>query len=189
MTVLESSIEAYLDHVDSLVGAKGTYSRITEEHERPHVWVVSYRDVPDPGSLTAFTYGLSSIDHPDWKEGRPELLINVDSSSRDWAIAAGSLAKRYRGLCPFSYGNTLRFGERISADSQMSAFFVFAPSVVDADQAQVVLPDRKINLVQVYPIYEEEIRLVEREGVGRFFATEGIDFADVQRMNRGEMRH
>jgi hypothetical protein len=184
----KSSIEHYLDHLDGLFG-KGDCRKVTDETERPHVWVVGYRDVPDPGSLAGFTYGLSSIEHRDWKLGRPELLISVNSPNLDWALAAGFLAKKYRGLCPFSIGNVLRFGSRITSESEMSAFFVFAPSLLTPEEAAIVLPDRRINIVQLYPIYEEEIELIQREGVGSFFARDNLDLSDVRRPNLGEKRH
>ena len=180
-----SSIDPYLNRTDALFGA-GEYFKVTSEAERPHVWVVTYRDVPDEGSLTALTYGLSSIDHPLWKVGRPEVLISVNSSNPDWALAAGFLVKRYRGSCPFSMGNVLRFGSSITAESQMSAFFVFASSLLSPDEGAISLPDRRVNVVQIYPIYEEEIGLIEQEGVPAFFGRDGVDFVDVQRRNLGE---
>lgn len=184
----KSSIELYLDHLDGLFG-KGDCRKVTDETERPHVWVVGYQDVPEPGSFAGFTYGLSSIDYREWTIGRPELLINVNSSNLDWAIAAGFLAKKHRGLSPFSIGNVLRFGTRITAESEMSAFFVFTSSLLTPEEASIVLPDRKVNIVQLYPIYEEEIALIQREGVANFFARDNLDFADIKRPNLGETRH
>jgi hypothetical protein len=50
----------------------------------------------------------------------------------------------------------------------MTAFVVFATSVLDPKEARIDLPDRSINLVQMYPIYEDEIKLIEVEGVGKW---------------------
>jgi hypothetical protein len=183
-----SGIETFLDHIDGLFAQKAEYFKVTDESERPHVWVAVYRDLPDTGDLTAVTYGLSSIDYRAWTLGRPELLISVKSPNPDWGLAAGHLVKRFRGVYPFSIGNILRFGGRITDESDLSAFFVFAPSVLASGEAAIELPDRKVNIVQLYPIYEDEIPLVEREGVGAFFGREDVDFSDVHRPNVGQTR-
>jgi len=182
---MESSIEQYLEHLDKLVGKEGQPFEITEQDQRPAIWVYNYIGVPETGNITAFTYGLSSVEYPEWIRGRPELLINVASNNIDWALAAGFLVKKYRGRCPFSYGNIIRFGERITKESEMTAFFVFAPSLFDQEETYVKLPDRTINLVQIYPIYEEEIELITSVGVQNFFQNEEIDFCDVHRQNMG----
>src|SRR5262245_23980058 len=118
-------IEAFLDQLEELVGMEGEYHLITERREAPGLWSIVFNDTPDVGSLTAFTYGLSSVQHPDWVEGRPELVLTVDSKDINWALALGFIAKFYRGKCPFSYGNVLRVGNAISDESMMSAFLLF----------------------------------------------------------------
>ena len=178
---MASDIEIYLGHLDDLVGGKGTYHLITEKGELPPLWVIAYPNTPEDGDLTAFTYGLSSVSHPKWKLGRPELVICVNSNDLDWGLAVGLLAKQLRGQCPFSYGNTVRFGRQITGDSLMSAFLVFAPSILERDQLTVELPDRTINFAQMYPIYEREIEFIERKGVKAFLDDARFDPYDVRR--------
>src|SRR5262249_13166696 len=96
-----SPIEQYLDHLDDLCAKKGRYHLITKEDERPPVWSILYQNVPDRGDLTAFLYGLSSVNHPAWTKSRVELAINVQSNNVDWGIAIGFLARMYRGKAPF----------------------------------------------------------------------------------------
>jgi hypothetical protein len=180
---MKSPLEQYLDRLDELVGKKAEYYRITEEQELPSIWVVVYKDTPDEGNLTAFTFGLSSSNHAAWKLGRPELVISVNSSNIDWGLAIGFLVKRFQGKCPFSYGNAIRFGESICDESTMSAFFVFAPTILEKDQTHIHLPDRVINIVETYPIYEEEMRIIEQIGAQRFFMQESVDFSNIRRPN------
>jgi len=165
---MKSSVEFYLEWLETITGAKGEFHLITEEGETPPLWVILYRDTPESGSLTAFTYGLSSVDHPDWKLGCPELVICVDSNDINWGLAVGLLAKKFRRISPFSYGTIHRFGEKISDESEMTAFLVFAPSIIDQENARVELPDRTINVVQMYPIYEQEIDMIKFAGISAF---------------------
>lgn len=165
---MKSSLEFYLEWLDELTDEKGEIHLITEKNETPPLWVIVYRDLPEAGSLTAFTYGLSSVDHPDWKLGRPELVVCVDSQDINWGLAIGYLAMKYRGISPFSFGTIHRFGAKISDDSEMNAFVVFALSVLDPADARIELPDRTVNVVQMYPIYDEEIEMIKFEGVPAF---------------------
>src|SRR5437868_166283 len=144
--------------------------------------------MPEDGSLTAFTFGLSSVQHPDWKFGRPELVISVRSRNLNWGLAIGFLVKLFGCKCPFSYGNVVRFGEPVCEESGMSAFLMFLPTILEKDQARVILDDRTINIVQAYPIYEEEISVIEQIGAQSFFMQEAVDFYDVQRKNTGGAR-
>ncbi|MCI0647433.1 MAG: suppressor of fused domain protein [Chloroflexi bacterium] len=178
---MDSTIEHYLDLLNALTGRQPEYHLITEKHERPPVWTIIYRRFPGQGSLTAFTYGLSSIDYPEWRSGRPELIISVDSNNIDWGLAIGYLARTMRGQHSFSYGSIIDFGGIIAGDSAMTGFFVFAPTVLSLEEAAIQLPDRTINLVQLYPIYREEYGLIEEMGTPDFFFREDVNLRDVNR--------
>ena len=170
----------YLRWLDEMTDTEPSHHLITTPDQQPPLWAMAYRDIPEPGSLTGFTYGLSSAEHPDWKLGYPELMISLDSNDIEWVLAVGYLAKAYRGISPFSYGTIHRFGEQVSAESEMKAFVVFAPSLLAQADAHIELPDRTINLVQMYPIYESEIEMIKFEGVGKFFDKVG-DVHDPKR--------
>ncbi len=70
----------------------------------------------------------------------------------------------------------------------MSAFLVSIPTVIERDQTHIDLPDRAINLVQVYPIYEEEIEIINRTHYKEFFMQDDINFSNVVRENTGVLR-
>jgi hypothetical protein len=175
-------IEQYLAALDDLTaGAKSKNVLITDEHERPPLWVFIYRDLLEAKSITSFTYGVSDEDHRDWVKGKPELVISVRSQDERWALAMGFIAKKLRGESPFSYGQIVRFGDHITPETEMSAFLIFAPSVLDEEQRHIVLSDRTINVAQMYPIYEDEIDLIESAGVEALFGSEDYEPYDVKR--------
>ena len=176
-----TSIEAYLKYLDDLACKTGEYSLITAADEMPPVWIIKYKNLIEPCSLTTFTYGLSSVDHKEWTYGRPELILHVKSENIDWPITLGNVVRLFRGTCAFSYGEIIRFERRLTYDTEMSAFFVFAPSVVEQKDAAIMLPDRSINLVQLYPIYEDEIPLITNLGPTKVFMNPDTDFSDVKR--------
>jgi len=182
---MHPEFEEFLEQLEEMIGYEGDVYKLTEEDEKPPLWVVIYDDVPDDGNVTAFTYGLSSVPVSDG-EARPlrELVLSIESDNIDWGFAAGVLAKSLRGRCPFDKGNVVKFGERIAKDSGLSAFVAYPPTVLDEDQVQLELDGRTIEFMQLVPIYEEEIPVLESLGVDGFFADESFDIYKVDRPAR-----
>lgn len=179
---MKSAIEEYLGALDELTGGLESENvLVTEEYERPPLWVFIYRDLLGEGNLTSFTYGVSSSDHPSWVRGKPELVISVDSPNREWALAMGEVARQLRDRTPLSYGEIVKWGRPIAVDSGMSAFLIFSPSVLDEQQRRVVVSDTVINIAQLYPIYEEEVELLEASGPEALFRNERYDPYSVKR--------
>lgn len=180
---MPSRAERYLAHLDGLSG--GVEPRfVPVDSTKPglqRVMVLAYEDLPE-GLLTAVTYGLSLAEHADWRLGKPELCISVGSTDLAWALAIGTLAERLRGDCPFSYGNTINFGERVSPDSEMTAFAVFAPSVLDPeDYSGIDVGDEKpISLAGCYPIHEVEKDYIAEHGLEAFWRLDWAPY-DVTR--------
>jgi hypothetical protein len=176
----DKHLREYLAELNILVGVTGRLIEVARSDVAP-LWMVAYDSVPETGSTTAFTFGVSSIRHPAWKEGCVELVISVDSIDEDWPISLGAIASSLRGKCPFSYGNVLRFGRPMSRESIMSSFFIFWPVILEKEQHQLRLSDRTITLKQAYPIYDSEADAIAAIGAERLFMTEGLDFAVVSR--------
>jgi hypothetical protein len=79
-------VERYLAHLDRLSGGVEPLFQPIESTKPglKRIAVMIYKDLPEPGYITGFTYGLSLGDHPDWRLGRPELCISVRSDKIDW---------------------------------------------------------------------------------------------------------
>ena len=64
-----SRVERYLAHLDRVSGGiEPRFTRVAST--RPGlrgVTVISYDGVPEPGMLTAITYGVSLAEHPEWR--------------------------------------------------------------------------------------------------------------------------
>ncbi|WP_330456400.1 suppressor of fused domain protein [Streptomyces sp. NBC_00820] len=172
-----SRIEKYLAHLDRL--SRGREPRFFPVESTKQglngVTEIVYDDLPD-GLSTTLTYGLSLAEHPDWRHGSPELCISVNSADVIWAHAVGYLAEQLRGTVPFAYGNTIDFGERITPASEMTAFCVFAPIVLDRDDhlgIDVGVPGDEghdvINIQGIYPIHEVERRFIDEQGLEAFW--------------------
>ncbi len=177
---MPSSEELYLDHLDSQAGTEARIQRITEEDVWPPVFVITYADIPEAGMLTSFTAGLSSVGNPDPKDLRHELVISVQSTDSSWGLAIGYVAARARGQFGFHIGDTVNFKAQIADESEMSAFVINCPSIMDREQALLTLPDRTISIVQMYPIYEGEMELIRTEGPEAFWSAD-VDLYDVRR--------
>jgi hypothetical protein len=176
--------ERYLDHLDGLAGEKEPdfYQLDSTKDGLKGMTAVVYHDLPQPGHLIGLTYGLSLADHPDWRFGKPELCICVQSENIAWALALAHLAESLRGDCPFDYGSTIDFGEPISDESAMTAFVVFAPVVLERDEYLNIRvggktgtnghvnPDDYVNIAGCYPIHDVELAYLQEHGLEAFWA-------------------
>ena len=181
----KSPAERYLEHLEGVFGKEPEFFKGDSLTKGlPGVSTLIYRDIPEKGMVTGVTYGLSLGNHPNWKLGRPELIITVDAADTSWAHAAGYLANKLRGDCPFSYGNTINLGEKISDGSDMDAFFIFAPSALrnKPDYLDIDIgTDYKIHIAGLYPIYESETKFIEKFGLEKFWKHPAYDMFDVKR--------
>ena len=179
-----SPAERYLQHLNNIFQQEPLLF-MEESHipEMPGVTAIVYENIPKKGYITAFTYGLSLVKHPKWKYGRAELCISVASADIRWGRVVAYVANQLRGACPFTYGEVINFEQRISDDSGMDAFFVFAPSTIGKESyLDIDLGlDYKVNIASLYPIYSEEIGLFNEIGLEAFWHHEGFDNYVVSR--------
>jgi suppressor of fused protein SUFU len=178
--------DRYLNRVVQLAGGREPRIHAIPDTRReahlPPVVAFAFADTPEPGLITGFTFGLSQARHPDWRLGRPELAITVESNDVGWPIAIGLMAERLRGECPFSYGNTINIGEPITDETRMTAFVVFGPAFpVENDAGRIdVGDDLPIFLTGCYPIHHSEMDFITRRGLEAFWNLEW-DPMDVRR--------
>jgi hypothetical protein len=165
-------IAKYLNHLYSIFQVQPRfYKEETLQEGVPGITIIVYEDMPYPGCITGVTYGLSLVKHPDWENGRTELCITVESSCLDWALAIGGIANKLRGSFSFSYGKTITFGKPICKDSDMDAFFIFSPGILDVDEYLDIDigTDYKINIAGLYPMYSDELKEYYRSGFEKFW--------------------
>lgn len=181
----KTPIEKYMAHWAQIFEEEPEfYPNQSNTSTLPGVTSIIYRDTPEKGMLTALTYGLSLVEHPNWKVGRSELIITVDSADLVWGGAIGHIANKLRGDCPFSYSNTIRFGTPISKDSKMDAFLVFAPSIFPNKEDYLNIDiglGYKINMAGMYPIYVNEMNIIDELGLEYLWKHPEFDLYDVQR--------
>lgn len=177
-------VEKYLEHLDKIFDREPEFYKNDSLIEGVNnVTAIVYRDFPTIGYVTAVTYGLSLVEHDDWKHGRAELCICVQSDHIDWGIVIGYIANHLRGKFPFTYGNTINFGEKIHEESEMDAFLIFTPTFLEKEEflnIDIGL-DYKINLSSLYPIYKSEIDIYNKIGLEEFLKHPNFDFYNVKR--------
>lgn len=184
---MREDAEAFIDALESLFGKEDAIRKIeSTKPGLPAVHCFFYKDLPEPGTLTTVTYGISEATHPDWKHGRPELIVSLHTSDEAWGLAAGFIGEAARGESSFCYGQTLNLGEAISEGSHMSAFLLFAPSFLEQEQAKIPLPNTIVHLYGAYPLYPGEVALVRRIGLEKFWHLPGFDLYDIHRKDLAE---
>ncbi len=171
----------YMDHLDGIFEMEPEFYDSSEE--KMGVTSIIYRDIPEDGMITGITYGLSLVEHQDWTKGKPEMIITVKSTDPSWAMAAGYIANSLKGNCPFTYGNTINFNGPISEESEMDAFLIFAPAILDQDAyLNINVNDElPIHLAGLYPIYSTEMNLIDEWGLEKFWHHPDFDMYDVHR--------
>jgi hypothetical protein len=134
------------------------------------VLAISFLDYPEKGLLTGFTYGLSEMAHPDWKNlSKPELTITVKSTDIHWVHAIGYLVEWHRATHAFQPGSLFQYGRPAAADSAMDSFLVFNPVVGQGDEfREISLGNDKIELMGVFPLYHDEVSLIQKIGIRKF---------------------
>lgn len=162
--------EAFLDAIESLFGLADSIERFdADDNQSPPIHVFVYRDLPDEGWTTAITYGLSAAEHPDWRYGKPELMLCIDSKLDDWPRALGAFAAMFRSENSFEYGSVLTTDVPVAADTEMSGFVVFEPPLPDAVEEQIDLPNKVVHLRGMYPIHAKEVPLIRELGLEEFW--------------------
>ncbi len=154
--------EKLLSHFERITGTEYIFAyKVSPDHTSPAIQVLLYAGFPEQGTITGFTFGLSHF-HPDGG-GHKELMISMRTADHAWALACGEIAYQLREECPFVCGDTINFREPISESSRMNGFFVTHPISVSSKNLVIDLGFRRIELVEVIPVYESE-RLWIRDG-------------------------
>lgn len=175
-------LERFREHLERLFLREPkifAHNSLLKNH--PKIAVFSYENVPEEGYTTAITFGISEYENTNWIEGRPELCITVKSLDPDWTSVLGFIGVQFQSEVDFSYGEIIDLGEPISEESEMSAFFTFAPSIFSAEDTEINLHYYKINLVSLYPIYKEEINVIKKVGLKEFMFNTNYDMYSVNR--------
>lgn len=172
---MSTRVERFLAHLDGLSGDVEPQFWPIESTAPGHhgLTAIGYRDMLEDGLQVGVTYGLSLTRQESWRLGRPELSISVRSDDPAWVLAIAYLAEQLRHDCPFSYGDTINFGESVAAGSSLDGFVVFGPLAFDPDDARAdVGDDLPIVIVGMYPTYAIEREFIAENGLEAFWKLE-----------------
>jgi hypothetical protein len=86
----------FMDALEERFGEVSEIRKIGSEG-KPEISVFYFHDLPESGTLTAITCGLSNAKHPDWKFGAPELIVSLDTKDPGWGLGIGYVASAFYG--------------------------------------------------------------------------------------------
>jgi hypothetical protein len=181
---VSTRVERFLSHLDRLSGGVEPKFWPVESTAPGHkgLTAIGYGNMPEDGLLLGVTYGLSLTRQESWRAGRPELSISVRSEDPAWVLAIAYLAEQLRHDCPFSYGNTINFGEPIAAGSALDGFVVFGPLAFEPADARIdVGDDLPIIVVGMYPTYAIERQFIAENGLEAFWKLDWNPYDVVRR--------
>ncbi len=173
--------EIFLSYLNNVFGEEDTILQHEAADGGPKVSVFVYKDLPEPGMITGVTYGLSLRPHPDWKLGRPELIVSMKSLDTAWPYAAAYFAAEFRGEKRFSYGDVLTMDDPIADDTEMNGFIVFAQGILDAQPPHLRMNDFDLNFSQLYPIHTSELPIYSELGLEAFWKHPDYGIDDPKR--------
>jgi len=177
--------EIYIDSLTGLFGEPHAIHVADAEGGGSQVSVLFWHDLPEEGFMTAVTYGLSERNHPDWKNGKCELILTLNTKDKDWGIAMAVFANSFGGKKSFTYSSVFTTDIPLSKESEMCGFFVFAPAILEPKNAVLQMPGYKIFLKGMYPIYECEVTVLNEIGLENFWHHDNFDMYNVNRKQIG----
>lgn len=189
-----SSFDQYYYFIATMLNSNSLVYYGAANDSRPSITILVTRYLNRDSDIV-FTYGLSSSKRREWAEVRPELVLYIDVSDRQWTLMLADAAWVLRCQQPApllpsivdleaSLGHLAAFdykhphNER--ENSAMTAFLIAPPRLFDPGP-QFDLPDRTIRLWQAYPIYPDEIPVIQRAGAAQFLDAVGAEIYAVRR--------
>lgn len=174
----------FTDHLFKTLGRKTDEIRKIESlhPDLPAVHVFIFNNYPDQNLTTFVTYGLSEMSHPKWHFGRPEVMLCVESDKEAWGIGLGAIVNRFRGEKLFSYGSTYMLDMPLIDESKMTGFVLYKTGFLPEGGGVFQLEGKTVYLIQAYPLYPGEAKLIEKKGFEAFWTDERLeDVYDVKR--------
>ncbi|KFG08938.1 hypothetical protein IQ61_11085 [Streptomyces scabiei] len=139
------------------------------------VLALVYTNVPEPGFVTGFTYGLSPFRRANAQTPARELCITMRSTDPEWARVPALTVAALRGLCPFDSGMVIGYKKPYVPPSDLSSLVLASapPPLALAGPVDVTTPGADtqdlIEIVGAYPIYPSERTAVHADGLGVLF--------------------
>ncbi len=173
----------YLEFCEKNFGKKVDDIRVwrSSDPDLPDVSVLIWQDCPEPGIMTAVSYGLSLMKHTEWTKGRPELMIRLETEDITWALSMAYFIDSFRKEKIFKYLTILTMDEKISDESEMRGFLVFGPPLIDGEDMDFPTDDIPIKFAGFYPIYLEEAKAIQKYGLEAFWRRDDYDIYSVNR--------
>ena len=163
-----TSLESFITHFHEIFRLNPLiYTHETKRGSETAATSIVYENIPGEGMITGLSFGLSESDYADWDLERPELMITVRSTEMAWGLLPGFLANELRGKHSFNHGHVIDLETTIANDSEMSAFFIFAPHIALDDKLTAIdIGEKyKIYMAGLCPIYKEEIEVFRQIGL------------------------
>ncbi len=166
---MATAVEKYLSHLDTIFKVEPIFYRFSDKGVFPPLHLLIYKNIPEVGMITGFTYGISCVESLFETNIRPELVISVVSSNITWILAMADVVYQHRGKFPFEPENTINFNAKISEESEMSSFLLWYQGIFPESYEIICLPDFHIRIIQLFPIYDSERLFIKEFGTDKFF--------------------
>jgi hypothetical protein len=170
--------ETFLAWADECAGGTEAQYNLFSDGGQPSITSIWYPDTPEPEWSVGVTYGMSLL-----HGSSAELIVVVQSRDPSWIHALAFFVDRERsGMSEFGLDDTIRWGEPISEQSGMDAFYI-ASAVGALEDGDVVhlADDDHVHLLRAIPLYSSELPLVREIGGAAFAERVRGDLLDPHR--------
>jgi hypothetical protein len=171
--------ESFLAWADECAGGTEAQYNLFSDGGQPSITSIWYPDTPEPEWSVGVTYGMSLL-----HGSSAELIVVIQSRDPSWIYALSYFVDQQRSaMSDFGLDDTIKWGEPISEQSRMDAFYI-APAGGALEDSDVVhlADDDHVRMLQAIPLYSSELPLVREIGGAAFAERVRGDLLDPRRV-------
>ncbi len=148
---------------------------------REMVMIALFHDYVVKGRTLLVTFGLQEATFKSEDNQVNELVMLTGQESADeMAQSIGLLIDWKRDQELFDTGSMFRFGKALTSQTEMSAFLIGLPF---PNFPQIQAQNRKVGVLELHPIYSEEVELLLKTGIKQFLSSGFYEPLSLQRRN------
>jgi hypothetical protein len=159
--------DRYVNELESRCGKAAEYFNGTDVEGGHKIGLIGFDHYPAKNEYTYFSYGLHSLNKPEWKFGRPEYFVVVNNPDRAFGLYFAHLISAFALEKVMSWNTLLAVGESDAIDGYPYKWIALGmPQYLNWSDYQIQDPGYlSINLGMAYYISNKDCDLAREQGM------------------------
>jgi hypothetical protein len=160
--------EPYVEELSRRAGVEPGHFNQIEADGGPNIGCIGFDHYPRNGHFTYFSHGLHLLAKPEWRAGRPEYFITIDSPNREFALFFAYLLSAFAPDKVMGWNTLLGAGEEDAVKGHPYRRIALGPpAYLDWHSYRIEEPDQlPINLGMAYFISDADCDQAAATGFG-----------------------